>query len=61
MRPNAPHDPAVKSVEEQSDVSPLEVVAPPTQYRVQLLNQLPSLQRHAPLGALAYLIHEPSD
>jgi hypothetical protein len=32
MRPNAPHDPAVESVEERTDVGALEIVPPETIY-----------------------------
>jgi hypothetical protein len=61
VRPNAPHDPAVESIEELSDVGSFEVVAPPSQYRVDPIDQLPGIKRYAPLRALAHLIHEPLD
>jgi hypothetical protein len=40
VRPNTPHDPAIEFVEERSDVGALVVLAPPTQCRIQLLDQL---------------------
>src|SRR5215471_15289525 len=61
MRPDPAHNPTVKSVEELSDVGPLVVMAPPSQYQVQFLNQLLGRQRYASLGKLAHLIHEAVD
>ena len=58
MRPNAPHNPAVESVEKCSDVGFLVVLAPSPQDRIKFLNQLLGLERYAPLGKLAYPIHE---
>ena len=40
VRPNAAHDPTVKSVEECSDVSFLVVMAPPPENGIQFINQL---------------------
>src|SRR5574341_1179133 len=45
MRPQSPHDPAVESVEEQSDVGALVVVPPPAQQWIQPLNQFRGSQR----------------
>src|SRR5712691_8194039 len=39
MRPNTPHDPAVESVEECSDMGALVIVAPPSQCRIQFRDQ----------------------
>ena len=39
MRPNAPHDPAVESVEECSDMGALVIVAPPSQCWIQFRDQ----------------------
>src|SRR5262245_34548444 len=61
MRPDSVHDPTIETAEELSDVSPLVVVAPTPQNRIQFLDQLLGRQRHAPLGKLPYLIHEVSD
>src|ERR1035437_658392 len=61
LRPNAPHNPAVEPVEELSDVGSLVVMAPSPQHRIQFLNQLLGLERHAPPGKRAYLIHESPD
>ena len=61
MRQNAPHNPSVKSVEELSDVGTLKIIAPPSQHRVDPFNQFLGIERHAPLRALAHLIHEPLD
>ena len=61
MRPNASHDPAVEPVEELSDVGSLVVMTPAPQYRIQFLNQLRGLERHASPGERTYLIHEVSD
>ena len=61
MRPNAPHNPAVEPVKEGSDVGSLVVMTPPPQHRIEFLNQLLGLERYAPLGKHAYLIHEAAD
>ena len=61
MRPNAPRDPAIEPVEELSDVGSLVVMTPPSQHRIQFLNQLPGLERNASPGKRAYLIHEMAD
>src|ERR1700676_2010052 len=61
MRPNEPHDPAIEPVEELSDVGSLVVMTPPSQHRIQFLNQLPGLERNASPGKRAYLIHEMAD
>ena len=61
MRPDTPEDPAVKSVEEFSDVSAFEIFAPAPHQWVQLGDQLLRRQRHTALCALTYLIHEPAD
>jgi hypothetical protein len=61
MRADTPHDPAVEPVKELSDVGSLVVMAPPPQYRIQFLDQFRGLQRHAPPGKRAYLIHETPD
>src|SRR4029450_3203562 len=58
MRPNAPLDPTVEFVEERSDVGTLVVMTPTPQDRVQLLNQILGLQRHASPGKLTYPILE---
>ena len=47
MQPDAPHDPAIELVEKRSDVGTLVILAPSPQSRVQLCDQLLSLQRHA--------------
>src|ERR1700675_2823051 len=36
-------------------------MTPPSQHRIQFLNQLPSLERNASPGKRAYLIHEMAD
>src|SRR5260370_16240265 len=61
MRPDAPPDPAVETLEEFSDVGAFVILAPPAQERVELLNQLLGLQRHCPFGSLPYLVHETTD
>src|SRR5205809_3670337 len=61
LRPNAPHYPAVEPVEELSDVGSLVVMAPSPQHRIQFLNQLLGLERHASPGKRAHLIHETPD
>src|SRR4029077_558864 len=61
VRPNAPHNPAVEPVEERSDVGSLVVMTPPTQHRVEFLNQLLGLKRYASPGKRAHLIHEAAD
>src|SRR6516162_5174971 len=61
MRPDTPYDPAVKSVEEFSDVSAFEIFAPSPHQWVQLVDQLLRLQRHTAFCALTYLIHESAD
>src|SRR5260370_24563559 len=58
MRPDAPPDAAVETLEEFSDVGAFVILAPPAQERVELLNQLLGLQRHCPFGSLPYLVHE---
>src|SRR5262249_2626611 len=52
MRPDTPDDPAVKSVEEFSDVSAFEIFAPSPHQWVQLGDQLLRRQRHTALCAL---------
>jgi hypothetical protein len=42
LRPNAPHDPPVKPVEELSDLGSLVVMAPSPQHRIEFLDQLRS-------------------
>ena len=54
MRPNAPHDPAVESVEELSDVGSLVIMAPAPQNRIQFLNQLRGPKRHESAGERTY-------
>jgi hypothetical protein len=61
IRPDPPHDPGVESVEEPSDVGAFVVLAPPTQKRIQILDQLLGGQGHTPLRALPYLLHETTD
>src|SRR5258705_13045102 len=61
VRPNSPHQPAVKLVEELSDVSPLVVVAPTTHDGVDLFYQLLSAHRSVPPREPAYLIPEVMD
>src|SRR5471030_2740398 len=61
MRPNAPHYPAVDPVEELSNVGSLVVMAPSPQHRIQFLDQLLGLERHASAGKRAHLIHETPD
>src|SRR6476646_11833810 len=61
MRPNTPHNPAVEPVEELSNLGSLVVMSPPPQHRIQFLNQLLGLERYAPPGKRAHLIHEMPD
>src|ERR1700687_4085070 len=61
MRPDAPHQPAVKSVEELSDVSPLVVVSPTAHDGVDLFYQLRGAHRRLASRQPANLIHEASD
>jgi len=61
MRPNAPHNPAIKSVEDLPDMGTLEILAPAPQHRVESLNQRIGLERHTPLGEASHPIHEPLD
>ena len=61
MRPDAPPDPAVETLEELADVGAFVVLAPPSQERIYLLNQLLGLQRNSPLGSLPDLVHETTD
>src|SRR5215472_12851889 len=61
MRPDAPHDPCIELGEELADVSPLVIVAPTAQLRVQLLYQPLSSDRCAPTGKLAHLFLETPD
>src|SRR5580704_15387240 len=61
MRPKASYDPAVEPVEELADVGSLVVMSPPAQHRIEFLNQLLGLERHASPGKRAYLIHETAD
>src|SRR5262249_46030017 len=61
MRPKPPHDPAIETVEEPSNVGSLVILAPPPQERVELLDQLPGLQGHLPLGTLPDLVPETTD
>jgi hypothetical protein len=50
MRPDPSHNPAVELSEEPSDVSPLEVVAPTQQKRIQVVNQLLGRNRGTTAG-----------
>src|SRR6202521_237146 len=52
MRPNAPRDPAIEPVEELSNVGSLVVMTPSPQHRIQFLNQLLGLERHASPGTV---------
>src|SRR5712671_2075429 len=61
MRPNASHYPAVEPVEELSDVGSLVVMSPSPQHRIQFLDQLLGLERHASAGKRTHLIHEATD
>src|SRR6266513_4377333 len=54
MRPDAPPDPAVETLEELSDVGAFVLLDPPSQERVSLLNQLLGFQRCRPFGSLPY-------
>src|SRR6516165_5533548 len=53
VRPDSPHQPAVESVEELSDVGPLVVVAPTTHNGVRLFYQLLSAHRSGGTGVVA--------
>ena len=61
MRPNTPHNPAVKSVKELSDVGTLEIIAPTSYQWINPLNQCFRIKRNSPFRSVAYLIHEPLD
>ena len=61
MRPDTPHDPSVKLVEEPSDVGTFVILAPTSQERIQRSNQLLGGQRHAPPRTLPNLILETTD
>jgi hypothetical protein len=55
------NNPAIESAEEQSHMGSFVILAPPSQERVQLLDQPLGLQGHLPLGALPYVVHETTD
>lgn len=61
MRPNAPHDPAVKLVEKLADMGLAIVITPSADDRVDLGDQLSSAHRSLSLCTLSDLILEMSD
>ena len=61
MRPNSPHDPAVKLVEELADVGLAVVLAPTSDDRVDLVDQLLRTDRSLAPGTLADLVFEVPD
>src|SRR5215470_15958951 len=61
VRPKATHDPSIEVGEKLADVSPLVVVAPTTQLRIELVNQLLGSNRRASAGKLAHLFLEAAD
>src|SRR5262249_47433301 len=61
VRPDSPHQPAVESVEELSDMGPLVVVAPTTHNGVRLFYQLLSAHRSVAPRQPANLILEGAD
>src|SRR5271157_5592275 len=58
MRPDTSSDPTVELVEEFSNVGAFVILAPTSQNRIQLGNQLAGAQGHATLGPLPHLILE---
>ena len=58
MRPQAPHNPAVKTVEELADMGFAVIGAPSANDRVEFLYQISSTLRNLALCTLAYLFLE---
>src|ERR1035438_2034642 len=61
MRPQAPHDPAVELVEESANVGAFVILAPATQDRVDLLDQLRCCYRRATTRQPSNLVLEVPD
>ena len=61
MRPETPHDPAVKLVEELADVGLAVILAPTSNDRVDLVDQLLRTDRSLAPGTLADLVLEVPD
>ena len=61
MRPQAPHDPSVKWVEKSAHMGLAEIQTPPSDNRVDLLDQLPGTDRRFAPGAPTNLVLEVPD